>query len=122
MPSLNEVMEGLTLWHSRQIESLLANVESKNVRIKIIKNSKRNFSTIFQALDFTPEEMNKPIGGHFDPILGLYNPYSKVTCLILYLYSMEVGTPQLFAEANRVSRDMDLDYLVELGPFLRALM
>jgi len=112
-------MEGLTLWHSRQIESLLANVESKNVRIKIIKNSKRNFSTIFQALDFTPEEMNKPMtSDEHDPILGLCNPYSKVTCLILYLYSMEVGTPQLFAEANRVSRDMDLDYLLELGPFL----
>ena len=56
-----------------------------------------------------------------DPILGLGNPYSKVSCLILYLYSMELGSPQLYAEANRVARDMDLDYLKELGPFLKAL-
>ena len=39
-----------------------------------------------------------------DPVLGLWNPYSKVTCIILYLYSMELGTPTLYAEANRVAR------------------
>ena len=34
---------------------------------------------------------------------------------------MELGTPQLYADANRVARDMDLTYLKELGPFLKAL-
>ena len=34
---------------------------------------------------------------------------------------MEIGSPQLYAEVNRVARDMDLAYLKELGPFLRAL-
>ena len=56
-----------------------------------------------------------------DAILGLHNPYSKVSCLILYLFSMELGSPQLYSEANRVARDIDLDYLQQLGPFLRAL-
>ena len=56
-----------------------------------------------------------------DPIVGLLNPYSKATCFILYLYSMELGHPQLYAEANRVARDMDLRYLKELGPFVKAL-
>ena len=34
---------------------------------------------------------------------------------------MELGSPPLYAEANRVARDMDLRYLKELGPFLKAL-
>lgn len=65
--------------------------------------------------------MNTPLSCSKDPVHGLKNPYSKMTCLILYLYSMELGTPQLYAEANRVARDMDLTYLSELGPFLQAL-
>lgn len=56
-----------------------------------------------------------------DEELGLHNPYSKVTCFTLYLYSLELGTPPLYSEANRVARDMDLSLLKELGPFLRAL-
>ena len=56
-----------------------------------------------------------------DEILGLFNPYSKATMLILYLYSLELGSPPLYAEANRVARDMDLTYLKELGPYVRAL-
>lgn len=34
---------------------------------------------------------------------------------------MELGTPPLYAEANRVARDMDLNFLKELGPFMKAL-
>ena len=34
---------------------------------------------------------------------------------------MEFGSPPLYAEANRVAREMDLTYLKELGPFLKAL-
>ena len=39
--------------------------------------------------------------------LGVKNPYSKISCLIVYLYSLELGTPPLYVEANRVARDMD---------------
>ena len=56
-----------------------------------------------------------------DPELGLRNPYSKVTCFILYLYSMELGSPPLYAELNRVARDMDLTQLTNLGPIAKAL-
>lgn len=71
--------------------------------------------------------MRKPLLGNnedqskTDKVLGLKNPYSKATCIILYLYSMELGNPQLFAEANRVAREQDVNYLSELGPFLKAL-
>ena len=52
---------------------------------------------------------------------NLLSPYSKVVCFILYLYSMEIGSPALYAEANRVARDVDKSFLKELGPFLRCL-
>ena len=34
---------------------------------------------------------------------------------------MEIGNPQLYAEANRVARNLDKTFLKELGPFLQAL-
>ena len=39
----------------------------------------------------------------------------------MQLYSMEIGNPQLYAEANRVARNLDKTFLKELGPFLKAL-
>lgn len=56
-----------------------------------------------------------------DEEYGLLNPYSKVTCFILYLYSMELGSPPLYAELNREARDSDMTQLRNLGPFLTAL-
>ena len=34
---------------------------------------------------------------------------------------MEIGSPPLYADANRVVRDMDKTHIKELGPYLRAL-
>ena len=56
-----------------------------------------------------------------DEELGLHNPYGKMTCFILYIYSLELGQPPLYAESNRVARDMDFTSLKELGPFVRVL-
>lgn len=39
--------------------------------------------------------------------LGLENPYSKITCFILYFYSMDFGCPVLSAELNRVIKKID---------------
>ena len=36
--------------------------------------------------------------------LDLWNPYSPVACWVLYLYSMELGSPPLYMELNRASR------------------
>ena len=49
------------------------------------------------------------------------NPYGKISCLVLYLYSMEIGIPPLYAEVNRISREMDMKYLRILGPFIKVL-
>lgn len=44
---------------------------------------------------------------NMDSELSLLNPYSKIVSFILYLCSMEFGSPPLFAEMNRVARTMD---------------
>ena len=61
--------------------------------------------------------MNEGKGGELD----LSDPYSKVTCFILFLYSMELGSPPLYSELNKVCRMMDLKNLDTLGPFARCL-
>ena len=66
--------------------------------------------------------MNKPMTeDNEDRVLGLSCPHSKVTCLILYLYSMELGSPPLYHEINRVCRTMDKSYLLTLGPYIKTL-
>ena len=57
----------------------------------------------------------------FNNDLNLNNPYSKITCLVLYLYSMELGSPPLYYEINRVCRAMDISQLQYLGPYIKAL-
>ena len=58
------------------------------------------------------------LGHQSNPELNQKDPYSKVSCLVVYLYSMELGDPPLYAEANRVARELDPHYLSKLGPFL----
>lgn len=67
--------------------------------MKIIKHYRSNFSEIIKAVDLSEDHMNMDMisefamGAKSDPILGLCNPYSKISKTILYLYSMELGTP-----------------------------
>ena len=110
------------LWKARQIETTLSDTKDKNLRMRAIKNSRDTFTEIFHLMEFTDSEMNMPMKNSMgDKILGLWNPYSKASCLLMQLYSMEIGSPQLYAEVNRTARDLDKTFLKELGPFLRAL-
>lgn len=77
------------------------------------------YEDIFRAINVP--NWDAPFTQTADPDLGLANPYSKVSCLILYLYSMELGVPPLYAEANRVAIDNDFSQLQNLGPFLQCL-
>ena len=93
-------------WYARQMEAILKDTKDKNLRMRAIKNSRDTFTDIFHLMDFTQDQMNKPLNGsNKDPIIGLCNPYSKACCLLMQLYSMEIGSPQLYAEVNRVARD-----------------
>lgn len=87
---------------------------SKNSQMKIIKKKKHVLKTLFEKMNI----------GHWDRDLTyeeLSNPYCNEACMIMQLYSMELGSPPLYAEVNRVCRDMDTSLLKELGPFVKAL-
>lgn len=56
-----------------------------------------------------------------DQELNLANPYGKISCLILYIYTMEFGQPPLYYEINRICRTLDTTKLITLGPYVRAL-
>ena len=58
---------------------------------------------------------------YHDDELGLKNPYSRATCLILYIYAMELSKPALYAELNRLEGQKDYSQLQNLGPFAAAL-
>lgn len=53
--------------------------------------------------------------------MGVLNPYSKISSFLLYLYTMELGDPPIYAELTRVSRDLDFEYRDVLGPLSKAL-
>ena len=40
---------------------------------------------------------------------------------MLWILSLEFGSPPLYAELNRVVRNMDMSYLESLGPLARSL-
>lgn len=53
--------------------------------------------------------------------LNLWNPYGTISCTLFFIYSMELGSPPLYAEVNRVCREKDMFYLPMLGPYIRAM-
>ena len=57
----------------------------------------------------------------FQSDLNLCNPYSKASCLILYLYTMELADPPLYEVLNKGMRMKDYTHLPTLGPYAYAL-
>ena len=60
---------------------------------------------ILKSLNLTKE--NEPMNLFKKDENDLAGSYSKMTNLILYLYSMHIGDPPLYTEINRVCRTMD---------------
>lgn len=52
---------------------------------------------------------------------SLIDPYGKVPTLLLQFFSMEFGSPPLYAEVNRICRTLDKNFLHTLGAYIRAL-
>ena len=61
------------------------------------------------------------LNGFAKHYVDLTNPENETSKIILYIYSMELGSPPLYSEINRVCRDMDESQLTTLGPYIRAL-
>ena len=88
--------------------------------MKVIKNSRGNFKEIFSLVNIA--DWNKPINWDEDDTeLSYKNPYSKVSCLLTQLYSMEIGSPTFYSEVNKAAREMDTSKLNCFGPFVQAL-
>lgn len=87
--------------------------------MKVIRRTRKTYEEIFDSINFA--DWDKPIEFSDDSELGVTNPYSKISCLVVHLYSMELGTPPLYSEVNRVAREMDFTLLKELGPFLQVM-
>ena len=63
---------------------------------------------MFESVGLTKLDMDESVNDSFDDAdLGLRNPISRITCLVLYLYSIEMGNPPLYAEINRLTTNMD---------------
>ena len=77
------------------------------------------FNKIREILDL--EDITKPMNTQNRDDFDLLNPYGKMTCLILNLFSMEFGVPPLYAEVNRVCRVKDMKHIQTIGPFIQAL-
>ena len=90
-------------------------------KLKFLGFSKKTWEDLLKAINIT--QPNKQMTwSSTDEELGLFNPYSKVTCFFLYLYSLEFGDPPLYSELNRICRDQDLHYINTLGPFALAMV
>ena len=82
----------------------------KQRQLLIIKKSRHDFNNIFEMVNISDWKKELTVNRENpreDDELGLSNPYSKATCLIMQLYSMEIGSPPLYAEINRMAREMD---------------
>ena len=131
-PTPEEMLIGLYKWLCDQLEDGMKDLKEewmKKDRRDHFKKFKVMINEIKNCIQL--HDANAPITCDFDKFKGqnnnkekdlnVINPYGKITCLVLYLYSMELGNPQLYAEVNRVMRDMDFTFLNELGPFIRVL-
>lgn len=119
LPSPQEMFSGISQWLIAQTAKQLdgKNKKSQNHNILVFK---RALDEIYDMMGFSnggKTAMNESKGGELD----LCDPYSKVTCFILFLHSMELGSPPLYSELNKVCRTMDLKHLETLGPFARCL-
>ena len=90
-------------------------------RMKVTKTNKNRIKKIFETVQISDWETLISDAAHTNPDLDYKNPYSKISCLVVYLYSMELGDPPLYAEVNRVTRDMDTCLLEFLGPYINVL-
>lgn len=126
-PSFDEMMTSIFKWFTNQMEAEIKG-QSERKKVETIMTHKKTFNHLMSLANIY--DPNKPLLGFYghdkDPEkfkdeLNLCNPYSQITCFCLYLYSMEFGSPPLYAELNRVCREMDMSLLEVLGPYAKAL-
>ena len=93
-PSVNDVLKGLTTWYTYQVLSKMLPDKSENEIMRSKKDNIEFFYALFETVkikewDTRMSHNQKRTEANQD--LDLANPYSKFTCLITQLYSMELG-------------------------------
>lgn len=87
------------------------------------KKAKKTFNDLMEGAQIPADKTAEPLHAYdMDEYLDLANPYSRIACFILYLYSLEFGDPPLYAEVNKAARTNDQSKVETLGPFQRALI
>jgi len=51
--------------------------------MKIIKNTREDFNGLLNIMNFPENEMKISLKSSTDITLGLYNPYSKASCILM---------------------------------------
>ena len=97
------MMEGLAKWYHLQVSAILGEMTPAEQKRFFNFYQKKFHDKVIAASGIV--HLNQPMYGYRsgkeeDPELGLWNPYSRISCFVLYLYSMELGSPPLFAELN----------------------
>ena len=93
----------------------LSQIEAK----KITNTYKKFFKQLQDKVKFS--DLNKPLERSHDKEFGVENPYSKAVCFLMYLYSMEVGDPTLYAELNKAVRSSDPAQVDTFGTIAMAM-
>lgn len=124
MPSIDEVLNGIEETIKDHFETNLGKDGSVDID-KVKESIKKAFAAIKQCIgykrtDLPLKEAQDDENG-FSSDSNFCNPYGKITSLILYLMSMELGSPPLYTIFNKANREMDTEKLNNLGPLARAL-
>ena len=118
---MRQIINGVVWWKVDQTQHTMRTVtiarEIKNTK----KSTENSMNKFLGALSIPQSQWDTPLEGWGSSYLSLVNPYSAVSCWVLYLYSMELGSPPLYMELNRAAREMDKTKLPQLGPYAEAL-
>ena len=120
LPTPRQLLDGLKMLMEHIIRKQIGNQREFRVK-KVMQTYTNVFKKIEQIMDFP--DMNQKFYGLYDndemdPIYGLFNPRSRASVLVLWLYSVE---PPLYFHLNDACRSMDHPLIPMLGPFARAI-
>jgi hypothetical protein len=92
----------------------------------ILKTHRKTFNDLIKAAQIT-DHYNPMIkvgqnNSDYEHELNLWNPYSPITCFILYLYSLELGNPTLYSDLNGMVRKYDANLNKHLGSIAQCLV
>ena len=106
MPTVRQIVNGLVWWMVIQTELRMRHIKSIN-QIRNSKQATQNgMEQFLNKISLPKSHWDKQLEWRYSKSdLSLRNPYSAVSCWVLYLYSMELGSPPLYIELNRANRD-----------------